>query len=461
METHHYFFEQEIPVFDDTEILIVGGGCAGIAAAVCASRQGRKVLLAERFYCLGGTATEGAVGPFMTCSDPEGKTELIRGFFREFVDRMISEGGALDPMSIKNCEGYSSWHMFGHQNVTPFSLETYKIVAEDLCRESGVCLLYGVTAFDVLRSSDGKKLDGVYFLAKEGMIFIRTQMVIDCTGDADIAYLAGCPTQKGEETTEEMQAGGMFFSIEGVDEVVLEERKEQLGWEAMRFEKEIALAAANGEYPIPRRRLGIYKSCDGTWKVNATRIPDVDGTTSTALTRIAVEGRRQIRAVIRFLRKYVHGFENIRMISSASMPGVRETRRIKGEFILQEESVLRGEIFHDAIAVCSNSQDTHAGLVGKYIPSVCSYTLPYRILVPQGADNLLAAGRNVSCSRPVLAAIRVMPSCFALGQAAGNAADIALKTNCACGKIDYLLLRKALLEQNTYLKNITMAKMPP
>ena len=447
MEMYHYCTDKLIPVAAEPEILVVGGGCAGIAAAVCAARRGHRTLLAERSFSLGGTATEGMVGPFMTCSDPEGKVELIKGFFRELVERMIAEGGALESMLIPNCKGYSSWHMFGHQNVTPFNIETLKIVAEDLCREAGVELLYGVTACDVLRRDSS--IDGVCFQAKEGMILIKPKFVIDCTGDADIAALAGCPVQKGDPETGEMQAASLFFLIEGVDEAVLDERCRTRGWESLRFMDEIEQAVQNGEYPVPRRRLGVYKSCDdGTWKVNATRIPDVDGTCSRDLTRIAVEGRQQVRAIFRFLKKYVHGFENIRLLGSASMPGVRETRRIQGDFILQEESLVRGEVFPDAIAVCSNSRDNHKGLIGKYIPSTTSYTLPYRVLVPRDADNLLAAGRNVSCSRPVLSAIRVMPPCFALGQAAGNAAALAVETGSTNSGIDVQELRKRLRAEN-------------
>jgi len=451
MKTYNYKLDKEIPIIRDVDVLVVGGGCAGIAAAVCAARRGKKTLLTEREFCLGGTATNGMVGPFMTCTDPEGKTEIIKGFFREFIDRLIAEDGAMEPMSIQNCKAYSSWHMYGHQNVTPFNIDTYKVVAEDLCRESSVELLYGMDACDVVRTEDGKSIAGVCFHAKEGLVLIKSKIVIDCTGDADIAYMAGCPTAKGEEGTGEMQAAGLFFSIEGVDEDVLEQRCAAEGWESMRYEKEIAAAVANGEYPVPRRRLGVYKSCDGTWKVNATRIPDVDGTTSEDLTKIAVEGRQQVRAIFKFLRKYVHGFENIRMLGSAATPGIRETRRIEGAFVLQEESLIKGEVFPDAIAVCSNSRDTHFGLVGKYIPSVCNYTLPYRVLLPQKADNLIAAGRNVSCSRPVLSAIRVMPPCFALGQAAGNAAALALDSGTRPADIDTAELRRRLASENVVL----------
>ena len=451
MKTYHYHCDREIPVIAEPEILVVGGGCAGFAAAVCAARRGHKTLLAERSYCLGGTATEGMVGPFMTCSDPEGKNEVIKGFFREFVDRLIAEGGALEPMSIQNCKGYSSWHEFGHQNVTPFNIDAYKVVAEDLCREAGAELLYGVTACDVVRSADGKTIDGVCFQAKEGPVLIRAKIVIDCTGDADIAWLAGCPTLKGEPGTGEVQAASLFFSIEGVDEDVLQQRCDELGWPSLRFEKEIAEAVANNEYPVPRRRLGVYKSCGGTWKVNATRIQNVDGTCSADLTRVAVEGRQQVRAIFRFLRKYVHGFEHIRLLGSASAPGIRETRRIEGKFILGEEDIVKGTMFPDAVAVCSNSRDNHKEFIGKYIPSTCCYSLPYRVLLPQGADNLLAAGRNVSCDRAVLSAIRVMPPCFALGQAAGNAAALALDSSLMPPAVDTAELQKRLRAENAVL----------
>ena len=178
----------------------------------------------------------------------------------------------------------------------------------------------------------------------------------------------------------------------------------------------------------------------------------MDGTRSDDLTRIAIEGRRQITAILKFLRKYVKGCENVRLMASAALPGVRETRRIKGDFMLREQSLIDGEIFPDAILTLSNSRDTHAGLVGKYIPSTKSYTLPYRILLPSGMDNLLAAGRNVSCDRAVLAAIRVMPPCFGMGEAAGNAAVLALENNCSCAEINVGELQKRLREEGAVLR---------
>ena len=134
------------------------------------------------------------------------------------------------------------------------------------------------------------------------------------------------------------------------------------------------------------------------------------------------------------------------------MPGIRETRRIHGDFVLREQSLIDGEVFPDTILVCSNSRDTHIGLGGIYIPSTTSYTLPYRILLPHGINNLLAAGRNVSCDRPVLSAIRVMPPCFGLGEAAGNAAANAIEQNCACANIDVKLLQQRLSSENACLE---------
>ena len=253
MKTIYLKIEREIPVFAETDILVIGGGPSGIAAAYCAARRGHTVLLAERSYCLGGTATSGLVGPFMTSSDPDGKRQIIRGFFRELVDRLIAAGGALEPMAIENCDAHSSWHLYGHRNVTPFNPETLKFEAEAMCLEQKVRLLYGVQTLEVRKTDDGKRIDGVVFAAKEGYIYIRAKMVIDCTGDGDVAYLAGCPMMKGDEQDGEMQAAGLFFSLDGIDDAAFQERCKTLGWASMRFEKEIAEAAANGEYPIPRR----------------------------------------------------------------------------------------------------------------------------------------------------------------------------------------------------------------
>ena len=446
-----FLMDRDIPVSADVDVLVVGGGPAGIAAAVSAARQGRSVLLAEREFCLGGTATGSLVGPFMTCTDPQGKQQIIRGFFLELVERLVKAGGAEDPMSITKCDGHSSWHEKGHNNVTPFNADVLKCVAEEMCLEAGVQLLYGVQAMDVQKSSDGARLTGVVFLAKEGPVFVRAKAVVDCTGDGDVATIAGCPMMCGEEGTGEMQAAGLFFRIEGIDEELFQKRFEKGGTDAMRFTDIITRAAENGEYPIPRRRMGLYKSCDGTWCANITRIPDVDATKSADLTRIAVEGRKQMVAYMKFLHKYVPGAEHARLVSSAAMPGVRETRRIQGAFVMQEQSIVDGEMFPDRILILSNSRDTHVGLTGVYIPQDRNYSLPYRMLVPQGVDNLLAAGRNVSCDRHTLAAIRVMPPCFGMGQAAGIAAALAVETGATCAGIEVVELQKRLVQQGAFL----------
>ncbi|MBP5639676.1 MAG: FAD-dependent oxidoreductase, partial [Victivallales bacterium] len=204
METCHFSYDRDVPILRSTDILVVGGGPAGMAAAICAARKGKAVVLAERLMCLGGTATSGLVGPFMTCSDPDGKKMIIKGFFEEFVQRLVAAGGAIPPMDIANGDAYSSWHSKGHRNVTPFNSEVFKVVAEEMCEEAGVDILYGMQSLDVKKADS--RLDGVFFLAKEGVVFIKAKQVIDCTGDGDVTALAGCPMFKGDEQTGEMQA---------------------------------------------------------------------------------------------------------------------------------------------------------------------------------------------------------------------------------------------------------------
>ncbi len=447
MKTVTVSFEAEIQQ-DAPDLLVIGGGPAGFPAAVCAARRGVGTMLAERNGCLGGMATSGLVGPFMTCTSPDGKTQLIRGFFEEFVRRMERAGGAIHPMRCQPGSSYAAYRTGGHSNVTPFCPEVFKREAEACCLENNVKLLYHATFIGVARSEDGRRVNGAYFAVKGGIRFIPARFVIDATGDADVIHAAGAPT----ETAESPQPASLFFTIDGVDRSRFDRMLNDAGPRRLFFETEVTEARERGEFPIPRRYAALYESSDGTFRVNMSRLPGVDGTDPDQVTAAEIEGRQQVRIIFDFLKNHIPGCEKIRLAASAANLGVRESRRTTGDFVFSEEAIRSGEVPDDRIAVCGNSIDCHVGNYVQYEPAAQRYGLPYRMLLPHGLDNVLAAGRCVSCTRLALAAIRVMTPCFAMGQAAGNAAAIALRNRCAAAEIDISELQANLRSEDVPLE---------
>ncbi len=434
----------------DCDVLVIGGGIAGVAAAVSSARCGANVILAEAMYNLGGTAVTGLVGPFMTCSDAKGEKQIITGFYKEIMDRMIEQGGAIDPMTCDAGTSYSGYYRKGHKNCGPFSSECLKITAEEMCIEAGVKIMYNLNLIKLLK--EGKKINSAVFSSKCDIYVINAKTFVDCTGDANGAYMAGVPFQN--EEGEELQATSLFFEIEGIDKEVYDEycksKMDVVGDD--HFDKVIAEERALGNYNTERPRMGTYEAADGSWKVNGTRMCNIDATDNEEVTKALIAGRKQIYDILSLLKRRIPGCENVRLKTSASMLGIRETRRIKGEYILSTDDLVKGTEFEDAIFRCSSSIDFHSNTSGRYIANESdSYTVPYRVLLPQEVDNLIVAGRSISADKFALSAIRVMPPCFAMGQAAGVASALASRDGKSFSEIDIKELQKVLKEQNVNL----------
>lgn len=429
-----------------TEILVIGGGPSGLAAAVSAAREGAKVMLVEATGCLGGTATSGLVGPFMTCYDRDGKNQIIKGFYDELMVRLEKEGGAIHPSKCDTYTSYTAYRTGGHSNVGPFNSDVLKRVAEQMCMEAGVELLYNATLIDVICEYNMVK-SGV-FAVRGGVGIIDAKIFIDCTGNGDAAYLSGVPMEKPDD----VQPASIFFNVDGVDKEVFEEYKSAHPFQEGEGKPNPMLYAAlidelksKGLYNIPKGNIALYESCDGTWRVNMTRKNGVDATDPFESANAAVELRQQIPVVVNMLRTYIPACKNIRVVATADQAGFRESRRIIGDFVLCAEDMEKSMIYEDNIALCANSFDMHVGDTVRYVLAPEKpYGIPYRILLPQKADNMLVAGRCISCTRDALAAIRVMPPCFAMGQAAGSAAAIAVKDNCRPKDIDIEKLQQIL-----------------
>lgn len=451
-------FTTEIPVCRDVDVLIVGGGPAGIAAAVAAVRTGAVTMLVENNGYLGGMATAGLVGPFMTSYSPDASIQITKGIFEEFVNRLVNKGGAIHPSQCQPGTSYSSYIFKGHAHVGPFDSEIFKLEAETMCIEAGVELLYHAMFVKTVMNEDNSRITGAIFATKAGLMMITAKIFIDCTGDGDVAASSHVEMKQGRELDGLTQPCTLFFQVFNIDKQKLEEhRKNHPEPDGKQFSTEVELARNNGDFPINREKLGMYESCtNGFWRVNTTRITNVDATDPFEVTKAEVEGRKQVQIVMNFLHKYIPGAEQARLADSAPQLGVRESRRIVGEYILEADDLINSRIFEDSIGLAGFAIDIHQpdGKSGRFelIKSGKAYSIPYRSLLPKSVNNLLVAGRCISATHEALGAVRVMPPCFVTGEAAGTAAAIAVKEGISPKQVEYAKLRRVLIANNVMVE---------
>lgn len=452
------------PVRDtlSADVLVIGGGPAGMCAAIAAAREGVSVLLVEQGGCLGGSATRGLVGPFMTCYDRKGETMIIRGIFEEIVNRMVERGCALHPSTVRAGTSFTSWIVVGHDHVTPFEPEGLKRLMDDMMEEAGVKVLFHTDFLQPLM--EGETLTGAVVSSKRGIETVRGRVLIDCTGDGDVAARAGVPFEMGNEALGLIQPATMFFHICGVDAAALEAdiqanlhnfyRKDGVNYRSLHWR--VSEARAQGDWPLQRVSIGLFRMPQpDEWCVNTSRIMGVDSTDNESLTAAEVEGRRQADIIMRFLNKYVPGCQNARLKSTATYVGIRESRHIRGDYRLTAQDLISAQVPEDSILLAANSVDVH----GRFGPTSNEYTpiegdyygIPYRCLLPIGVENLLLAGRCVSADSTAAGAIRVMPPCMAMGQAAGTAAAMAVKQDVTPRALDIQALRLRLKENKAFL----------
>lgn len=438
----------------DCDVLVIGGGTAGTGAAICSARHGAKTILAERNGVLGGTATAGLVAPFMSSTTPDGKTFLIRGVYEDLVNRMIAQGGAIHPLEAQ----IGSWTAYrdkGHHGLTTFDYECLKRTMEQMCTEAGVDLMYHM----LFIKADTRKgrIKATYFATKDGIWKITAKQYIDCTGDGDLAAQAGVPMVYGDGEGGENQAVSLFFTVRGVDKAKMDAHNAKClaegDYEGQWYMNEIKAAREKGEFPSWRNKIALFENLDGTYTVNMAQSDGVDGLDPKQVTDAEVEGRVQCAEIVKFLRKYVEGCENVELNSTAADLGVRETRRIEGVYTATTEDAKNSVKYPDPIFCCANSMDIHRKGFVEYVARNTNepFYLPYRSLLPLNVDNLLVAGRCAAAERPVMAAVRVMPPCFAMGQAAGTAAALSVKDGIGPKDLNPDKLVQTLKEDGVYL----------
>jgi hypothetical protein len=457
METLHY--AKELPVFRDVDVVVVGAGPAGIGAAVSAARSGARVLVFDLQGCVGGMATAGGVGPFMTSFDAKNEKMIIRGIFEELVERMKALGGAIDPADVPAEHPWSGFYRIGHAHVGPFDGDCLKRVATEMIRESGAELLLHTQFIDVLL--EGDRIAGVVIANKSGVSVVRANVVVDCSGDADVAVRSGVRYELGRVEDGNMQPATLFFRVCNVDTKRLSQHIEEHRDEIRPFFGPFSWllkekAAEWGD--VPRAEICLFESPDsGEYRLNVTRILDVDGTDAEDLTRAELLGMDQANRVFDFLRKFAVGFENAKFMGTAATIGIRETRHIDGRYRLTVDDVKSCRVPDDTIAVLATNMDTH----NKSDPGGTYFTLengpyfgvPYACLVPNGVSNLLVAGRALSADAMAASATRMIPCCIAFGQAAGIAAALSARTGVAPADLDVREIRSSLHAQGAYLGN--------
>lgn len=453
-------YRRQVPVRDEVDVLVVGGGPAGIAAAMAAARGGARTMLIERYGFLGGNMTAGLVGPCMTAYSLDGSEQLIGGIFDEFVRRMEAIGGALHPSGIPGGSPYSGFIAYGHERVTPFDPEAAKTIAIRMCREAGVQVMFHTFVADALTSREGDgrpRVDGVVTASKGGLAAVRARVTVDCSADADVAARAGARFEIGRQSDGLMQPMTLFFRVSHVDDAVVEAYVQSHPEDYRPFASIVARAQQESRFPAPRRGVGLYKTLEpGVWRINTSRVLKRDGTNPVDLTAAEIEGREQVMALLAFFRSDLPGFENCRLMDTAAQIGVRETRRIVGEYTLTLGDLKNGRRFDDVIALCGYPVDIHdptgsGGGVTHELAVANAYEIPFRVMVPQDVDGLLVAGRAVSATHEALAAIRVMPPCFAMGQAAGSAAALAVPAGIAPRAVPIAALHARLCKDGAIL----------
>jgi hypothetical protein len=434
---------RQIPLYGEYEVAVLGGGPAGIAAAVSAARAGRRTLLVERYGFLGGMGTAAGVTNFCGLhANVHGEMHrVVQGIASDLLDRIDRLGGLNAPHLI-----------LGKILAQAYDTAAYKIAADDLLVAHKVDILFHALGAGVVMH-DARRIDALLVETKAGRQAVAAAIFIDCSGDGDLAAWAGARYEVGDNAGS-MLFPSMMFRLNGIDP-----EKAGEAWRTIPALMEAAEAAGTHRFP---RKAAIVRPQRSPieWRVNFTQLARADGTAINGLepddlTRGEIEGRRQAVNAFNFLRT-VPGFENSYIVDLPPQLGIRETRRVVGGCMLSGEDVLGCALFEDSIGVNGWPMEVHVAgdVIFRFppIPESRGFNeLPYRMLTPEGLDNLLVAGRCASMTHDGQSAARVSGACFAMGEAAGTAAALALDGNATPRDIAVSRLQNKLREQGAFI----------
>ncbi|MDE2039916.1 MAG: FAD-dependent oxidoreductase [Elusimicrobia bacterium] len=450
--------KRRTPVAADVDVLVCGGGPAGYCAAIAAAEEGAGALLVERGSFLGGSATQALVLPLMTFHASPSE-QIVRGVGQRLVEEVMRLGGG--PGHVPDPLGCAA-------TITPADPEALKQAVLGLTARSGARLLLQSSVVAPLLS--GRRVCGAIVENKSGRQALRAKVVVDATGDADLAFRAKAPCVYGRESDALAQPMTLMFRMSGVDgaavRAAIRENPDDfvLSPEARRDLDSLPILAVSGFFSLVRKaqaegRLGDFRDRvlyfelprAGEVIVNMTRVLRRSGVDAAQLTAASLEGYEQARQAEEFLRRDVPGFSRARLVELASQIGVRETRRIVGRATLGTDDVLEGRLPADGVARGAFPIDLHSpdgsGLTLKRMKPGASYSIPYGCLLPKNLEGLLVAGRAISASHEAAASARLSPTCMALGEAAGVAAALSCARKLPPSKLKVAELRRRLLER--------------
>jgi hypothetical protein len=458
--------ERELPVWKKADVLVVGGGVAGIVAAVAASRNGAKTVLIERSGVLGNMAAIGL--PFLAFFSTQGK-RLCGGIPEEIVSGMMDLGGCSGHVMDRDQKKYDLG------SITIFDPETFRRVVIEMLTQANVDIC--LHTWFSMPWMEGSRVRGALVETKSGRVAISAKVTIDCSGDGDVAARAGATMIKGGETSGELQSSTVLFDVDRVDmetfaraqskepdtyrthhdfRLVNGPHGQELHCPALLTGLEPLMVPlhAKGELGFPQPYLIITQTTqEGRYLVNMAKVDGVDATDADSYSRGEILGRQRVAKVIEFLQRHVPGFERVRVVRTPHQIGVRESRRLVGEHVLTADEMVARKTYPDAIAMGGYYVDIHrreeqVEMAKRRIPETKffphGYFIPYRCMLPKQVDGLLVAGRCISTTQEANGSTRVMPSCMALGQAAGVAAALSAKSEVGPKEVDIAAVQQRL-----------------
>ena len=426
-------YEKSVPVIGSYDVVVAGAGPAGICAAVAAARSGVNVALVERYGVLGGNLTAGYVGPILG---------------------MVGKGTMRD--EVMDLLGVPDNDMIGETGVAHDMEKAKRVLAEFVARENIDVFLQTPIVDGIL---EDMSLKGLVVMTKEGMRIIEGKVTVDATGDGDVAHFAGAPVEKGREDGL-MQPVTLEFTLEGVDEsraITCIGDVDDVKLNGERFLDYCARCARQGLLPKNLAAVRLHPTVrPGQRQVNTTQYNGADATRVQGLFAAEVELRRQIEILVKFFRENLPGYEKCWCMASGDTLGVRETRRVQGEYVITAKELAAGKRFWDVVVhkaefIVDIHNPAGAGQAEDKIQYVVPYDLPYRCFVPLKVENLLTAGRCISGTHRAHASYRVMSICMAMGEAAGTAAALCIKEGCTPRSLEVKKLQDVLTEKGVDL----------